>query len=337
MPELAMTGLARIPLIVLQSAEAHGLDRDELMRAAGLTEEELADADARISMVKVWSVWRAAIERSSDPGLGVQIGTTADARSLGLVGYSMLYSTNLREALQRLQRYGRILSDATKFQVEEDGDRVALTFAPAPKLDSLIHPAASRFSALLTISREITHHDIVPLEVHFSFARPTDTSSYRDCFRSTLEFESTTPKVVLRGSDLDLPVVTRDPNLGNYLEQLAEGTLGSLESTSSFADQVRRTLWLKLSSGRPDLDTIASSMSTSVRTLQRRLEAEGTSFAALLDAFRRKMAEQLLRDPALAVYEIAFLLGYSEPSTFFRACRRWYGASPRQLRHRQLA
>ncbi len=337
MPELAMTGLARIPLIVLQSAEAQGLDREELMHAAGLTEEELRDADSRVSMVKLWNVWRAAIRRSDDPGLGVHIGSSATARSLGLVGYTMLYSTDLREAIQRLKRYGRILSDATKLELARDGDRVQLTFGPAPRLDALIHPEASRFSALLTVFREITQHEIVPLATRFSFTRPADTTAYRDCFRSTLEFGTPRAMLVLRRSDLELPVATRDPTLGDYLESLAEGTLGSLESAATFADRVRRTLWTKLSSGRPELDGVASTMGVSVRTLQRRLEGEGTSFAELLDGFRRKMAAHLLRDPELAVYEIAFLLGYSEPSTFFRACRRWYGASPRQLRHRRSA
>ena len=332
-----LTGLARIPLLVLQRAEELGLDRAELMRSAGLSAAELRDPDARVSMAKVWSVWRAAIHRSGDPAFGVRVGESTSGRHLGLVGYAMLYSSGLREALQHLERYVRIVSDAVRFEFHEDSAGAHLTFEPVPKLDALQHPVAARLAWVLTVSRKITAREIVPLEVSFPFSRPPETGAYRSCFRAPLRFDRPQGALLLPRADLDLPVITGDATLRGYLEQLAEEVLGSLTATSSFADRVRHLLWTELSAGQPTLERVASMLSSSVRTVQRRLNQEGTSFAGLLNEFRREMAAHLLRDPTLAVYEIAFLLGYSEPSTFFRAFRRWHGVSPQELRRRSIA
>ena len=87
-----------------------------------------------------------------------------------------------------------------------------------------------------------------------------------------------------------------------------------------------------LSDGKPSLEHAAKALGTSVRTLQRRLKSEGTTFAALLEELRRELASGLVRSKDLAIYEVAYLLGYSEPSTFYRAFRRWHGVSPLEYR-----
>jgi AraC-like DNA-binding protein len=127
-------------------------------------------------------------------------------------------------------------------------------------------------------------------------------------------------------------VVGADVTLGGYLDQLATELLRGLPDPDSFRDRVRRAMWSELSDGPPALTTTAANLAVSPRTLQRRLREEGTSFGQLLDELRREFALRLLRDRKLAVYEVAFLLGYAEPSTFHRAFRRWTGLSPLRFR-----
>jgi AraC-like DNA-binding protein len=129
-----------------------------------------------------------------------------------------------------------------------------------------------------------------------------------------------------------VPVTNADERLCRYLDQLAAEALDALGPEGSFVDRVRRAIWSDLSGGHPCLAQTASTLGVSTRTLQRRLREEGTTFAALLDVFRREMSTRLLRDKSLAVYEVAFLLGYSDPSAFYRAFRRWQGASPYEFR-----
>ena len=128
-----------------------------------------------------------------------------------------------------------------------------------------------------------------------------------------------------------------DETLTGYLDQLAEGVARALSESVTFRQRVCRAIWSDLSGGKPSVQQVASRLGVSTRTLQRRLEEEGTSFAQELDRLRQDLATRLLQDRSLAVYEVAFLLGYAEPSTFYRAFRRWKNVSPHEFRRMSTA
>ena len=130
-------------------------------------------------------------------------------------------------------------------------------------------------------------------------------------------------------SQLSLPTITPDETLVGYLDELAEIAVAPLdENKDNMSTAVRRTLWSLLPSGRPSVWQTAREMGISVRTLQRRLGDEGNSFSAVLDNLRRDVSEELLGEGGRSVADIAFLLGYSEPSAFHRAYRRWQKSHP---------
>jgi AraC-like DNA-binding protein len=184
---------------------------------------------------------------------------------------------------------------------------------------------------MVTCFREITGVGRLPLNVQLPYPRPATMAAYRTVLGNSIEFDAPRAAIVFAVADMDLPVVARDETLCSYLDDHANLILAELGSRS-FAERVQRVLWDELSEGQPTLKTVAGALGTSTRTLQRRLGDEGVTFAELLDTFRRRMAHELLQRHDLAVYEVAFLLGYSEPSTFFRAFRRWTGTSPLQYR-----
>jgi len=119
------------------------------------------------------------------------------------------------------------------------------------------------------------------------------------------------------------------------LEDHADHLIGGLRADRVISAQVARHIADELQGGDSALGTIARKMAMSARTLQRRLEAEGTSFADVLDETRRHFAEAYIKEPELALTEIAYLLGFSEPSAFTRAFNRWFGVAPSQFRQRQ--
>jgi AraC-like DNA-binding protein len=244
----------------------------------------------------------------------------------------MYHSQSLHRAIERLIRYSNILSDAIQIKVidGEEADQVVLDNEPESRV--LRHPVDSRLAAVLSIAREISSSDIVPVEVCFCYPEPQDTSAHREFFRAPLSFGQPDSMLVLRKRDMNLPVVSADETLSGYLDRLADETLQMTTPRGSFVERVQRAIWSKLSGGQPTLRRMAEILGVSVRTLQRRLGEEGTSFAAVLDGLRRHMSVRLLNNRELAVYEVAYLLGYSEPSTFFRAFRRWHGIPPAEYR-----
>ena len=130
----------------------------------------------------------------------------------------------------------------------------------------------------------------------------------------------------------DLPLRRPDPSLFAYLERHARSLESQLRDDHSLTERVRQCLVERLRDGEPEQREIARLLGLHERTLQRRLRAEQTTFAQLLDSVRSELARMFLGDPRLAVFEIAYLLGFSEPSAFQRAFRRWTGQTPREYR-----
>lgn len=331
MPKLSHTILARFPLLLIERAERMGARRADLLSRAGLAESNLSEPDARIAAARHWDLWRAVLEQLPDPALGVRLGSNVHVRQAGLVGYSMLHSPSLDHAIARLIRYEHILEDTTYLKLEHDGNRACLLVEEPLPLAGLRQPIESDVAAMVTCFREITGVERLPLKVQLPYPRPATIEPYRSVLGDSIDFDAPRAAIIFDEADMALPVVARDETLCSYLDEHANRILKSL-AARSYAERVQKVLWDEMSEGQPTIKTVARALGTSTRTLQRRLRDEGVNFAELLDTFRRRMAGELLQRHDLAVYEVAFLLGYSEPSTFFRAFRRWTGMSPVQYR-----
>jgi AraC-like DNA-binding protein len=272
------------------------------------------------------------VHRTSDPAFGVHLAQKVGLRDLGLVGYIIFHSQTLSCGLKRLSRYSRIVADDMGCSLIPEGSRIRLEIATDPLLVALRHPVDTRLVFFANAVREATGVQLDPVEVRFPYRQRMELAAHRDAFRAPLVFGRRTAALVYRAEDLQRPTMFVDETLQNYLEQLADQVMASLDAHPLFANRVRGVIFAQLSDGNPSRRQVAETLGVSVRTLQRRLSEERTSFASLLDDLRRQMSLQLLRDSSLAVYEIAFLLGYADPSTFYQAFRRWTGSSPRRYR-----
>jgi AraC-like DNA-binding protein len=326
------TGLARLALVHLDQAIQLGLTRDALLREARLEERQVQDPDSRIPLAAIARLWRCVTKHVSDPAVGLRLGAGVRVRQLGLVGYTMAFSSTVGSALRRLGHYSRIVSDALVVALEPEGEATWLRIGVQPALQAFRPAADARLAAVLAACREIAAAPIAPLMVQLPYRRPTDVKDYETFFAAPLEFGALATAFLLRNEDLARGVAVADPTLTGYLDHLAEQALSALGSERTVRDRVRRVLWSELTEAVPSLDRVASTLAVSARTLQRQLREEGTSFAGVLTELRREMAPALLRDGRLAVSEVAFLLGYEDPSAFQRAFRRWFGQSPRAFR-----
>ena len=337
MLESRFTSLARLRSILLRHGTAKGLDRADTLRRAGLSEQDLANPDARLSAGSILRLWKIIIELEPDKAIGIRLAQTVSLRDYGLVGYAMYFSRDLRSAFQRLVRYGHILSEALEMSLTEGSSTTKLVAQVMnPNIDALRHPVDSRLATIVMGAREITKTRIVPEEVWFPYARPDKLDEHKAFFGSRLEFGKPVPMVVLRTADLDLPVAASDESLLGYLDLLAHDVLRSLAQEGSAQDQLYRVLLRHLSGGQPTLQQCAKDLGLGARTIQRRLKEEKTSFSEVLDRLRSKVAINLLEDPSHSIGDVAFFLGYSEPSAFHRAFRRWTGKAPLQYRRSRM-
>ena len=323
------TQIARLPLLLMAYATAQGLDREALLLASGLTESALADPDSRIPTRSMVRLWQAIIEEFNDPLLGLNVARSVSVNQLGLVGYSMRHSATLRDALQRLARYQRVLSEAVRAEIIEQRDEFTVSWILHPALKSLRVPVELGVTLVLRIARELTGVAIRPVRLELPTPQPDALSEYRAEFACPILFETQSASLVFTASQMSLPVITADGTLVGYLDELAEITAEPLDAKhDSTTTAVRRTLWGLLPTGKPSIWHTARTMGISVRTLQRRLGEEGGSYSSVLDGLRRDVAGELLGKGTQSAADVAFLLGYSEPSAFHRAVRRWQNIPP---------
>jgi AraC-like DNA-binding protein len=309
-----------------------GVNRGLLMSAAAVTEGELHDPDRRLPVAAEIALWQALARNVTDPGFGVRAGAGQDLHQLGLLGYVASFSATLRQALQRVHRYGRVFTEAVEFRLHDERPEIALALAHPELGDGHALAEDYRLAAAVQVARELTRAEIIPSEVTFTRPRPYSTATHQDHFRCPLRFDAPVASVVFSESDLARRVVRADETLAGYLSTYAEHVLLSLVNGGSTRNAVRAAVWSLLGDGKPSMSAVAAALRLPPRTLQRRLAAEGTSFHEETDEMRRRMAIAILQDRSHSVEEVAFLLGYAEPSTFYRAFRRWTGTTPRQYR-----
>lgn len=328
------TVLAGLPLNVLHGARAFGLDTDALLQAAGLRMEELADPEARVSEDKFMTLLEAIERQDRVTDFGLQMGLAFRLETLGAVGYAMSAADNLELAVRTLIRFGRLVHEETMYRCEVTEAGLYFGRVLEPRYAAIRHSTVMSLVGTLVLSRALTgRNDLMPMRVQFQHPRPPEAERYDAVFGTAVEFGSGETAIVLPAWCCALPLVRPDPALFAYLSRHAETLLARLPPRAeTLADRVRRLITETLRSGTTTMESIAKRLAMSERTLQRRLQDEGTTFAAIVDETRRALARGYLEDRALAVYEVALLLGYSEPSPFIRAFRRWTGQTPQEFR-----
>jgi AraC-like DNA-binding protein len=326
------SGLVRLVLVQLDKLGELGLARNLLLREAKIDESQLRDPDGRIPLDAVTRLWHAAASHVTDPAFGLRIGADTSVREWGLVGYAVAYSATLGSALHRFAHYSRVMSDALVVRIDTERDAAWVRLDVQPALRAFRPAVDARLGALLSACREMLGAPVTPLLVQLSYRQPADVKDYERFFGAPLEFGSLSSSFLLRSEDLARRLAVADKTLVGYLDTLADQKLASIGTERSLRERVRRALWSELSERTPTLEAVARSLGVSARTLQRQLRQEGVTFAKLLAELRREMAPSLLRDGQNSVSEVAFLLGYEDPSAFRRAFQRWFGRSPRSFR-----
>ena len=321
---------------IADALKAEGLDVAVLFGEAGLDMAALSDPDSRFPTEKVSLLWQLAVARSGDPAIGLANSSIAKPASFDVVAYTMLSSPNLLGILERLSRYVGIVSDAASVVVTEDdeGYRMILELfgggQPVPR---------QRFEfdilTILSFCRWIISKDLRPSALELRFPAPVDLQPYKDAFKCSLRFNSSANALLFASADVISPLPTAHPLLAEVHERVAGEHLRRLD-LAHVSSRARATIIRHLPEGEPRRAEIANKLEMSERTLQRRLEAEGTSFQHLLDVTRRELAQQYLGQTDTSLCDATYLLGFSNQSSFFRACKRWFGTSARHYRIRLM-
>ena len=300
--------------------------------AAQVAEIEAVEAHALTSRTEWLDMIASLAGQTDDPDLALKIGEAFQIRHLGLAGHVLINCSTLGEAGRQVVRYHRLIGDVGSSHLSRSGEWAEDIFEwpedgpPPPALEQLWA------AATVSLGRWLTGRNDLCWEAHFRFPQPRDMSNYERIFRSAPRFGEATTRLVFPARVLDLPIAMGNPELRVMAETQAAAVLKALETEPEILRRTRFLIAQQLATGRSALDDVAPLLGMSGRTLHRRLAECGCNFRELADTVRRSRAEDLLRNPAISLAEIAFMLGYSEQSTFQHAFKRWTGQTPGEFR-----
>lgn len=321
----------RLPQAFWRAAERMGLPAPAILRQARLPAALHATPDAWLTTAQYFALWRAVEALSQDPAIGLRMTMETDTSVHPPATMSAFFARDYRDGLHRLARFKRLCTPEELSLTETGGEcRVAVQWLYTDEAE----PEAAAdvtFAAMLELGRRGTGKPITPLRVEM--ARPGPVSeAHHGYFGAPIRTGCAQNALVLRAGDLDLPFAGHNPELLAILEPSLTVALGEIEAQSSLPEQVKILIKRRIASGKPDIAEVAGELGMSERTLQRRITEQGGSYRGLLDEARQELGRSLLSDGQNGIDEVAFLLGFQDTSSFYRAFRAWEGVTPAQWR-----
>jgi AraC-like DNA-binding protein len=322
---------------LIEGVEHAGVKREVFLEAAGFDARRVERSDERISLEEYDSLHEVARQLTGNPALGLHLGLLANATTHSLAAHLVAHAKTLRDAIDNLTRYHRILTGRTYIRLVENGETATLLADLAP--GSL---ASRRFRAEVAITgfyRMIQYfaRDARPRFVAFEHAAPEYADEYRAIFKGAERFSQPFTGVVFDSVFMTAVQLNADEPFAAALRSQAEKELARLARDTTYAERLREHILDPKTTNRRDMASTARRLGLSARSLRRKLQMEGKSYTDVVDGALATLAKRLLADEQRTIEQTAYELGFSAPSAFHKAFKRWTGVTPSDFRRRHDA
>jgi AraC-like DNA-binding protein len=318
--------------VMVNFAAHHGVDAETCLLGTGIEEAQLRDPDALVTREQEMRLLENLILALPQmPALGFELGLQYNVATFGLWGFALRMSRNLREAMERALRYLPLSTAYCRFRIEIDADEFVICTDPDAIPQHLRQCLLERDTATaLNLLRELSLAGARVERLELTSAAPAYAAQITALCGLTPRYGSPRNAIVLRREDVERALPTYDAHLARLFEDQCRAQL-ERRQVAGLAGQVRQLVLGPLGLVAT-IDDVAPQLAMAPRSLRRKLEDEGTSFRAIVEAERKQLARQLLESTDMKLDEMALQLGYGDTASFTRAFRRWFGQSPGEFR-----
>lgn len=304
----------------------------EIIEDAGLSLEQIEQPTLLIPFDKQVRLLQIAARRCACEAFALELAKRQDMAVFGALTILMVQTNSVRQGLQMFGRYLHYSVQAVRLDMREEGELVFFTIASPFEIAAESDQFWDHSVALLcTVTRMICGQNWAPRSTFLHRPEPRDPGPYSRYFRSPVAFDSDFSGLVLKREVLERPISN---SINTVPEQLQQYLRTSFRG--DFREQVRRVINSLLPTDDCTAGTVAQCMGYSLRTLQRKLASEQTSFQQQLDQVRSELAISYLQEPRFSLTDISELLGFAESSVFTRSFQRWFGVTPSKWRARRF-
>lgn len=322
-----MRGLAR-------ELELQGCDAPSLFARVGLDFSLLSSPEARYPVHQTTLLWQEAVHATGDETLGLKAIRHITPATFHAVGLSVMASETLEQAFGRMRRFADLVTDASEIDLLSSDSE----FVVELKLKEGAQPAHQSTDGFLCLlanaGKGLGEPGLMPLRVELS--RPEPEPQHKDYFERSFDapllFGCKAMRLVFALATVQTRLKGANPLIAEHLDQASLAAIERLKPANSASRLLRTWVVTQLDKGAPSIELAAAHMNMSARNLQRKLAEEGSSLAAIVDDIRQSEAQRRLKHTQESLTTIALDLGFSDASAFSRACKRWFGKSPSDIR-----
>lgn len=328
------TTIASWANVVCAAIDARGVDSAELLRQANISSDSLADPEGRIPVSKMSQLWALAVEATGDESFGLSVPNHIRPTTFHALGFSLMVSTSLRDAWLRTQRYYQVVSNVLEIQIQHGNSESALCYVKIPGNEYAKEAIDAFVATMIKLSADITGGRARPTKVLLERPKPTQSDQFKAALSCEVYFEAGCNEIYYKNEVLDRILATANRDIALKNDEVVQRYLARLLQ-QSFSKQVTEQIIILLAMGEPNQQLVANALSISSRQLQRKLKDESSTFRGLLEDVRKELARNYLANPQQSIIDVAFQLGFQDPSNFTRAFKRWFGHSPSAFRKQQ--
>ncbi len=322
-------------IAVAKALDERGVDSKAILRQAGIEHTLRNDPLDRLSYTTITKLFELSVEATNDPYFGLSVARSMQASNIHALGYSLLSSNTLLDFCHRLVRYYRLLSQAVYYFIEEDEDEIRLVGELLVDICSETQDAFLGF--LVQFMRMLHRPEFAPLRVEFNRPEPQQgPEPFIDFFDAPVDFGCEEIVLHFKREDMIAPLTGANPELAQYNDKIIVDYLARLEE-NDIISQVESKLIECMASGHVTKEVVAKELNISASTLKLKLAQQNTGFQEVLDNARKNLSLGYMSKSDMTISETAYLLGFTETSSFSRAFKRWTGQSPRQYQTEQRA
>jgi AraC-like DNA-binding protein len=320
--------------LLVAELKRRGFSDAEIFEGTRLAWAQLLEEDRFLSFEQFRRLVLRGIELTGEGWLGLDVGRSTQVSSHGPLGYAMVASKTVAQALDVVERYSPLRLQVVTFSIERAGGRVRLQIEDTIGWGNISEYISSHIiGAICVLLETVSGMPLPETRIALAHPRPPWADEYRTRLRGvSVDFGASRYGIDMPESFVSTPCITADPVAYRQAVRLCERAEEHHESEGDVAQRVLDRL-LDHQGDYPSLDEVAKDLHMSNRTLIRKLKAQGTSYQGLLDDVRQELAFWYLQQTDLPVEAIAERLGYRDTSNFSRTCKRWFGLTPRAIRH----
>ncbi len=300
-----------------------------VLRRASLPGDLLARGPVALLPEEYFRFWNALDAESADSNLPVRIGRAMSVELFSPPIFAALCSPNLEIAAHRIATYKPLIGPL-KLLIDQGHDGLTISYRWPAEMSPPQLLVTSELVFWVALARIATRHHVRPAQVSLP-QLPRDPAGLGDFFGCRVR-QGSSASMMFSPRDVNRPFLTENEQMWRFFAPDLRQRLSDLEAAASVADRVRAALHESLPAGDPSITAVTQRLAISSRTLQRQLHQEGTTFKAVLTRTREQLARHYLSRSTLRTAEIAYLLGYDDANSFYRAFRTWTGTTPEALR-----